>query len=50
MTLQNTAGAITAATATTPNTFVNNIVTYTITFTLTNRLIAGSFINIVFPV
>ena len=50
MTLQNTVGAITAATATTLNTFVNNIVTYTITFTLTNRLIVGSFINIVFPV
>lgn len=50
LTLQNVAGVITAGSVLPVVTSVNSITNYPISFTIKNKLIAGSFIAIVFPV
>jgi len=47
--MQNVAGNIISTSISLSNSEVNAITTYTILFTISNRLIVGSFINVVLP-
>ena len=49
MTMQNVAGNIINTSISLLNSEVNAITNYTISFTISNKLIAGSFINVVLP-